>query len=39
MHLGRFRDRVACPTASLTSFEFGERGPMLIDIGDTQHLH
>ena len=27
--LGRFRDRVACPTASLTTFEFGERGAML----------
>ena len=36
--LGRFRDRVACPTASLTSFEFGERGAMLIRIGDTSHL-
>jgi probable phosphoglycerate mutase len=36
--LGRFRDRVACPTASITSFEFGDRGQMLIRIGDTHHL-
>jgi probable phosphoglycerate mutase len=38
LHIGRFRDRVACPTASLTTFEFGERGPMLVRIGDTRHL-
>jgi probable phosphoglycerate mutase len=38
LHVGRFRDRVACPTASLTSFEFGERGPMLVRIADTKHL-
>jgi probable phosphoglycerate mutase len=36
--LGRFRDRVACPTASLTTFEFGERGAMLTRLGDTGHL-
>ncbi len=36
--LGRFRDRVACPTASVTTFEFGERGAMLMDIGDVHHL-
>jgi alpha-ribazole phosphatase len=36
--LGRFRDRVACPTASLTTFEFGERGGMLIRLGDVHHL-
>jgi probable phosphoglycerate mutase len=36
--LGRFRDRVACPTASLTTFEFGERGAMLTRLGDTSHL-
>jgi probable phosphoglycerate mutase len=35
LHVGRFRDRVACPTASLTSFEFGSRGPMLMRIGET----
>jgi probable phosphoglycerate mutase len=38
LHIGRFRDRVACPTASLTTFEFGDRGPMLVRIGDTKHL-
>jgi probable phosphoglycerate mutase len=38
LHIGRFRDRVACPTASLTTFEFGERGPMLVRIADTKHL-
>jgi alpha-ribazole phosphatase len=36
--LGRFRDRVACPTASLTTIEFGDRGQMLTRIGDTTHL-
>ncbi len=36
--LGRFRDRVSCPTASLTTFEFGERGAMLVRIGDVGHL-
>jgi probable phosphoglycerate mutase len=36
--LGRFRDRVACPTASLTSFEFGERGAMLVRLADVSHL-
>jgi probable phosphoglycerate mutase len=36
--LGRFRDRVACPTASLTTFEFGERGAMLLRLADVSHL-
>jgi probable phosphoglycerate mutase len=36
--LGRFRDRVACPPASLTTFEFGERGAMLTRLGDVSHL-
>ncbi len=36
--LGRFRDRVACPAGSLTTFEFGERGAMLVCIGDVAHL-
>jgi probable phosphoglycerate mutase len=36
--LGRFRDRVACPTASMTSFEFGERGAMLVRLADVSHL-
>lgn len=38
MPLGRFRSHVACPTASITSFEFGDRGPMLVRIGDVHHL-
>ena len=38
LHIGRFRDKVACPTASRTTFEFGERGAMLTRIGDTVHL-
>ncbi|MEO6572956.1 MAG: histidine phosphatase family protein [Polyangiaceae bacterium] len=36
LHIGRFRDRIACPTASLTSFEFGSRGPLLVRIGETE---
>lgn len=36
--LGRFRDRVACPTASLTTFEFGDRGAMLLRLADVSHL-
>ena len=36
--LGRFRSHVACPTASLTSFEFTARGPMLTRLGDISHL-
>jgi len=36
--LGRFCDRIACPTASLTTFEFSDRGAMLVRIGDTSHL-
>jgi broad specificity phosphatase PhoE len=38
MPLGRFRTHVACPTASITAFEFGDRGPLLVRIGDVQHL-
>ena len=38
LYVGRFRDRVACPTASLTTFQFTERGPMLVRIGETSHL-
>jgi probable phosphoglycerate mutase len=36
--LGRFRDRVACPPASLTTFQFAERGAMLVRLGDISHL-
>ena len=35
LHVGRFRDRIACPTASLTTFEYGSRGPLLVRIGET----
>jgi probable phosphoglycerate mutase len=35
LHVGRFRDRIACPTASVTTFEYGPRGPMLVRIGET----
>jgi broad specificity phosphatase PhoE len=38
MPLGRFRTHVACPTASITAFEFGDRGSLLVRIGDVQHL-
>jgi probable phosphoglycerate mutase len=38
MPLGRFRSHLACPTASITSFEFGDRGPMLTRLGDVSHL-
>lgn len=34
LHIGRFRDRIACPTASLTTFEYGSRGPLLVRIGE-----
>jgi broad specificity phosphatase PhoE len=36
--LGRFRTHVACPTASITAFEFGGRGPLLVRVGDVHHL-
>jgi alpha-ribazole phosphatase len=38
MPLGRFRTHIGCPTASITSFEFGDRGPLLVRIGDVHHL-
>ena len=31
----RFRDRVACPTASITTFTFGSHGPLLTRLGET----
>ena len=34
LHIGRFRDRIACPTASLTTFEFSSRGPLLVRLGE-----
>jgi probable phosphoglycerate mutase len=36
--LGRYRSHIACPTASITSFEFTDRGPMLTRLGDVTHL-
>jgi probable phosphoglycerate mutase len=36
--LGRYRSHIACPTASITSFEFTDRGPMLTRLGDIGHL-
>jgi probable phosphoglycerate mutase len=36
--VGRFRERIACPTASLTTFELSERGAMLVRLGDVGHL-
>jgi probable phosphoglycerate mutase len=38
MPLGRFRTHIACPTASITAFEFGDRGPLLVRVGDVHHL-
>jgi broad specificity phosphatase PhoE len=36
--LGRFRSRLACPVASVSIIEFGDRGPMLKSLADTSHL-
>jgi alpha-ribazole phosphatase len=36
--LGRFRTHIGCPTASITSFEFTDRGPLLVRVGDVHHL-
>jgi probable phosphoglycerate mutase len=36
--LHRFRTSVACPTASITTFELGADGPLLIGLGDVHHL-
>lgn len=33
--IARFRDRVACPTASITTFTFGVHGPLLARLGET----
>jgi broad specificity phosphatase PhoE len=38
MPLQRFRTHVACPTTSVTSFEFGPDGPLLIGLADVHHL-
>jgi broad specificity phosphatase PhoE len=36
--LRRFRSYVACPTTSITSFELGPEGPLLIGAADVHHL-
>jgi probable phosphoglycerate mutase len=36
--IGRFRERFGCPTASITTFDFGERGITLVGLGDVHHL-
>jgi alpha-ribazole phosphatase len=33
--VSRFRDRVACPTAPITTFTFGPQGPLLARLGET----
>ncbi len=33
--ISRFRDRIACPTASVTTFTFGAHGPLLTRLGET----
>jgi probable phosphoglycerate mutase len=38
MPLGRFRTHIGCPTASITSFEFADRGALLVRVGDVHHL-
>ncbi|HYC00821.1 MAG TPA: histidine phosphatase family protein [Candidatus Limnocylindrales bacterium] len=38
LYVGRFRDRIACPTSSVTTFAFGPRGPMLMRHADVAHL-
>jgi probable phosphoglycerate mutase len=32
--LSRFRDRISCPTASVTTFTFGAHGPLLERLGE-----
>jgi broad specificity phosphatase PhoE len=38
MPLARFRSHIACPTASITSFQLGERSAMLLCAADIHHL-
>jgi broad specificity phosphatase PhoE len=38
MPLARFRSHIACPTASITSFELGEHAAMLLCAADVHHL-
>jgi probable phosphoglycerate mutase len=36
--VGRYRDRLALPTGSVSVVRFGEHGPMLESLGDRSHL-
>lgn len=36
--VGRFRDRIGCPVASLSLVEFAKRGPLIHTIADRSHL-
>ena len=36
--VGRFRERIGCPVASLSIVEFAERGPLVHTIADRSHL-
>ena len=36
--IGRFRDRIGIPVASISIVEFGERGPLVKVMGDRSHL-
>ncbi|MBN8550438.1 MAG: histidine phosphatase family protein [Deltaproteobacteria bacterium] len=36
--ISRFRDRLACPVASVSMIEFGSRGPLLKMLADREHL-
>jgi broad specificity phosphatase PhoE len=38
MPLQRFRTHVACPTTSITTFELGADGPLLVGVADVHHL-
>jgi probable phosphoglycerate mutase len=38
IELARFRDRLACPVASISVVEFGNRGPLLTALADRSHL-
>jgi probable phosphoglycerate mutase len=38
MPLQRFRTHIACPTASITTFEIGHEGALMIRVADVHHL-
>jgi broad specificity phosphatase PhoE len=37
--LGRYRDRIAAPVASVSVLKFGEHGPLLEQLGNRSHLN